>query len=147
MSAENNRNFNELKTETDKFKVHSGNELKKVLIIDDNETDIIAVKGMLEENYEVVTADSGNVALKLFHNGLVPNLIMLDLIMPGMSGWETYERIRKIGSVHNTAIVIYSGSTDPEDRTHAEKVGAVDYIKKPAAKDELLSKLGKIIGA
>jgi len=146
MSAENNRNFNELKTETDKFKVHSGNELKKVLIIDDNETDVVAVRGILEEYYEVATADSGATALKLFHNGLVPNLIMLDLVMPEMSGWDTFERIKKIGSVHNTAIVIYSGSIDPDDRTRAEKVGAVDFIKKPATKDELLSKLEKLIG-
>ena len=146
MSAENNRNFNELKTETDKFKVHSGHEKKKVLIIDDNKTDLIAVNGMLEDVYEVTVAESGTAALKMFHNGLVPNLIMLDLVMPGMSGWETFERIKKIGSVHNTAIVIYSGSTDPEDRTHAEKAGAVDYIKKPAGRDDLLNKIGKIIG-
>ena len=146
MSVENNRNFNELKKETEKFKVDTGHEKKKVLAIDDNEMDLVTVKGMLEEDYDVVTADSGDSALKLFHNGLVPNLIMLDLVMPEMSGWDTFERIKKIGSVHNTAIVIYSGSIDPDDRTRAEKVGAVDFIKKPATKDELLSKLEKLIG-
>jgi len=147
MSAENNKNFNELKTKTDKFKVHSGVEQKKVLVIDDNETDLVAAKSMLEEDYEVFTANSGDDALKLFHDGLIPNVIMLDIVMPGMSGWETYERIKVIGSVHNVSIIIYSASTDPEDKVRAEKMGAVDYVKKPVAQDELLKKIGKIIGA
>jgi len=146
MSAENNRNFNELKMETDKFKVHSGKEQKKVLVIDDNETDLVAVKVMLEETYDIFTADSGDSALKLFHQGLVPNLILLDLVMQGMSGWETYERIKGIGSVHNVSIVIYSASADPKDKTHAEKMGAVDFINKPAAQNELLRRIDKIIG-
>jgi len=146
MSVENNRNFNELKKETEKFKVDTGHEKKKVLAIDDNEMDLLTVKGMLEKDYDVVTADSGDSALKLFHNGLVPNVILLDLIMPGMSGWDTYERIKKIGSVHNVAIIIYSASSDPDDKERAEKMGAVDFIKKPVSQVELFNKIGKIIG-
>jgi methyl-accepting chemotaxis protein len=143
MSVENNRNFNELKKETEKFKVESGNEKKIVMVIDDNKTDLAAVKGMLGEDYEVITADSGTAALKLFHSGLVPNVILFDLIMQGMSGWDTYERINKIGSVHNVAIIIYSASSDPDDKVRAEKMGAVDFVKKPAVKDELLKVIRK----
>jgi len=146
MTVENNQYFNELKAETDKFKINSGNEKKKVLMVDDSEPDIVAVQKILEDHYEVITAGSGSAAIKMFHDGIVPDLILLDLVMPEMSGWETFEKIKKIGSVHKTAIAIYSSSEDPEDRARAEKIGAVDFIKKPASKDELMERIGKILG-
>jgi methyl-accepting chemotaxis protein/ActR/RegA family two-component response regulator len=146
MSVENNRNFNELKKETEKFRIDTGREKKKVLAIDDNKTDLVAINSMLDENYEVITAESGTEALKLFHNGLVPNAIMLDLVMPGMSGWDTYERIKKIGSVHKVAIIIYSASSDPNDKERAMKMGAVEFVKKPCSVVELLRVIEKTIG-
>ncbi len=146
MSVENNKNFTDLKEETEKFKIETGKEKKKVLVIDDNKTDLVTAKSMLDSNYDVVTADSGTAALKLFHTGFVPNAILLDLIMPGMSGWDTFERIKKIGSVHNVAIIIYSASSDPDDNERARKMGAVDFVKKPAVMDGLLSVIRRAIG-
>ncbi len=146
MSVENNKNFTDLKEETEKFKIETGKEKKKVLVIDDNQTDLVTAKSMLQNDYDVVTADSGAAALKLFHTGFVPNAILLDLIMPGMSGWDTFQRIKKIGSVHNAAIIIYSASSDPDDNERARKMGAVDFVKKPAVMDGLLSVIRRAIG-
>jgi methyl-accepting chemotaxis protein len=145
MSTENNRNFGELKTETEKFKVQTGNEMKIVLLVDDDATHLVSTKGMLEKDYEVITAGSGQKALDLFYQGLVPHVIMLDLIMPGMDGWDTYERIKQIGNLHNTPIAIYSSSDEPDDKASAQEVGAVDYIKKSCKKDELLVRIDAII--
>jgi CheY-like chemotaxis protein len=99
----------------------------------------------LEQDYEVTTANSGQAALNLFFQGYTPNLVLLDLTMPEMGGWDTYIRIRDINKLHKTAIVIYSTSDDPEDRAKAKEMGAVDFIHKPAKKAELLEKVAKLL--
>ncbi|WP_461248605.1 response regulator, partial [Treponema sp. R6D11] len=101
MSAENNSNFESLKQETQKFKDTSGNEKKKIIVIDDEETDLILAKSMLADDYDVTTVSSGQEALSLFFQGYTPDLVLLDLIMPGMDGWETYTRIQAISNLHD----------------------------------------------
>jgi CheY-like chemotaxis protein len=66
--------------------------------------------------------------------------------MPEMGGWDTLIRIRDISQLHKTPIAIYTTSEEPENKARAQKMGAVDYIKKPAKKDDLLNKMGKILG-
>ncbi|MDR2922676.1 MAG: methyl-accepting chemotaxis protein [Treponema sp.] len=145
MSMENNRNFDDLKTETGKFKIESGDEKKKVLIVDDDATGLVLTKGMLEKEYEVVTVSSGQEALHLFYQGLVPDAIILDLVMPEMGGWDAYERIKKISNLHAVPIAIMTSSEDPADKAQAQKMGAVDFIKKPCKKDDLLVRVGAMI--
>jgi methyl-accepting chemotaxis protein len=145
MSMENNRNFESLKQETEKFKVNAGNEKHKILIVDDDSIHLEMVEAVLSNDYEVSTAKSGKDALGLFYQGLVPNLILLDLIMPDMDGWNTYDRIKAISSLHDTPIAFFTSSNDPKDIQHAREMGAVDYIKKPYDKDDLLRRVGKII--
>ncbi|GBU29328.1 methyl-accepting chemotaxis protein [Treponema sp. R8-4-B8] len=145
MSAENSRNFEELKTESKRFKVESGNEQKKVIIVDDDETVLTMTKAMLDKDYEVTTVSSGKAALDLFFKGYTPNLVLLDLSMPDMGGWDTYIRIRDLTRLHNVPITIYTASENPEDRAKARELGAVDYIIKPMKKTELLERVKKQI--
>jgi methyl-accepting chemotaxis protein len=145
MSSENDRNFNDLKKETEKFKVQTGDEKKIVLSVDDDETHLVAVKGMLGKDYEVITANSGQEALSMFYQGLVPNIILLDLVMPDMDGWSVYERIKQISDLHNTPIAIYSSSDDSDSVSKSKQMGAVDFIKKPCKKEDLLAKVKKIV--
>ena len=100
---------------------------------------------MLEKAYEVVTAKSGHEALSLFFQGLVPNMILLDLVMPGMDGWNTFERVKAISNLHEVPIAFFTSSDDPSDRSRAYQMGAVDYIKKPVREGELLEKIRKSI--
>jgi CheY-like chemotaxis protein len=139
ISAENNKNFGELKKETEKFKIETGAEKKTVLVIDDDVTTLTSVDGMLNQVYEVVTANSGAEALKMFYQGFIPSVVILDLTMPGMSGWDTYEQIQQIGIVHKVPILIYSTSSDPNDKARAKEVGAASFIKKPCKKEEMLT--------
>jgi methyl-accepting chemotaxis protein/CheY-like chemotaxis protein len=143
MSTENSRNFEDLKQETDKFKVSSDNEKKKILLVDDDKTYLEIASNILKKEFEVISAKSGREALQLFYQGLDPSLILLDLMMPGMGGWDTLERIRGIGKLHNTPIVICSGSDAPENMAQAKKVGAVDFIKKPCK--DLLVRVKKLV--
>jgi len=145
MSLENNKNFESLKQETEKFNDTAGNEKPKILIVDDDVIHLEMVGAVLKSEYDVSTAQSGKEALGLFYQGLVPQLILLDLVMPGMDGWGTYGRIKAISGLHDTPIAFFTVSNDPKDIQHAQEMGAVDYIKKPYDKDDLLNRIEKII--
>jgi len=145
MSAENSRNFEDLKVESSKFKVESGDGKKKVIVIDDEETILTMTKGMLDNDYDVTTVQSGKEALKLFFQGYVPDMVLLDLAMPGLGGWDTFIRVRNLSQLHQIPIAIYTSSEDPEDNARAREMGAVDYIKKPCKKTELLERVGKVL--
>jgi CheY-like chemotaxis protein len=144
MSEENDKNFAELKHETGKFTI-SGSTMKTILVVDDDSIHLEITQKMLEEKYEVVTSQSGKNALLLFYRGLVPDLILLDLVMPGMDGWDTYERIKAISNLHSVPIAFFTVSDDPEHRDKAKEMGIVDYINKPADRDDLLERVGKIV--
>ncbi|MDR2702157.1 MAG: methyl-accepting chemotaxis protein, partial [Spirochaetaceae bacterium] len=145
MSAENSRNFEELKEESQKFKVESGSEKKKIIVIDDEETVLTLTKASLENNYDVTTVNLGQKALDLFFQGYTPDLALLDLNMPKMGGWDTFIRIRDISQLHKVPIAIYTTSESPEDKARARELGAVDYIHKPVSKADLLTKVANLI--
>jgi methyl-accepting chemotaxis protein len=147
MSRENNANFEDLKNETAKFKVSTGNESNKILVIDDDEIHLAIVKQMLENDYEITALTSGEAALKLFYQGYSPNFILLDIMMPGMDGWDTLGRIKAISELHNVPIVFVSASNDPADISRAKKTGAVDFIGKPVERELLLKKIKGYIKA
>jgi len=144
MSLENNRNFDALKQETEKFYDTVGDEKQKILIVDDDGIHLEMVEALLRNKYDISTAKSGKEALVLFYQGLVPQFILLDLIMPDMDGWNTYTRIKAISGLHNIPIAFFTSSNDPKDIKHAQEIGAVDYIKKPYDNDDLLRRIEKI---
>jgi len=145
MSSENNKNFDELKEESEKFKVETGNEKKKIIVIDDDEPILAMARGMLVKKYDVNAVKSGKLALQLFYQGYVPDLVLLDLTMPDMGGWETAEKIREISNIHKVPIAIFTSSEDIDDKAYAERIGAVDFIKKPINKNELLDRVEKLL--
>jgi methyl-accepting chemotaxis protein len=145
MSVENSRNFESLKHETGKFIVSAGDEKQKILIVDDEQIDLDMVESVLKDEYEISTAKSGKDAMGLFYQGLVPQLILLDLIMPDMDGWDTYKRIKEISNLHDIPIAFFTSSNDPKDIKHAHEIGAVDFIKKPYDRDDLINRVARII--
>jgi len=145
MSMENNRNFTSLKQETEKFNDTIGNEKKKILMVDDDVIHLEMVSEVLKQEYEIITAKSGKDALGLFYQGLVPQLILLDLVMPDMDGWATYGRIRAISNLHDTPMAFFTSSNDVNDIERAREMGAVDFIKKPYDAEDLMNRIRKII--
>ena len=146
VNVENNTNFSELKKETEKFKISTGDEKKTVILIGGDAAHLAAAKGILERDYEVISAQSGKEALVLFYRGLVPNLILLDLTISGTDGWDVYERIKTISSLHAVPVALFTSSDDMHDKQRGQQMGAVDYIKKPAQKEELLEKAARLTG-
>jgi methyl-accepting chemotaxis protein/ActR/RegA family two-component response regulator len=146
MNSENNKNFEDLKSETTKFKTSTGKEKPTVLMIDDDPKHLTMTKSFIEGDYEVFTSQSCEEALKLLYQGLAPVYVLLDLIMPGVSGWEAYESIKGISNLHKVPIAIFTSSDDPSNMERAKQMGAADYIHKPCKKSELLERIKKIIG-
>jgi len=62
-----------------------------------------------------------------------------------MDGWNTYSRIKTMSGLHDTPIAFFTSSTDPKDIQQAQEMGAVDYIKKPYDKNDLINRVAKII--
>jgi CheY-like chemotaxis protein len=145
MSQENNRNFDALKQETERFRNTIGNEKPKILVVDDDRIHLEMVKEVLRGEYDISIANSGKEALGLFYQGLVPRLILLDIVMPEMGGWDAFNRIKAIGGLHDTPIAFFTSSGDPVDKARAQEMGAVDYIKKPFEAADLLSRVEKIL--
>jgi CheY-like chemotaxis protein len=144
MSTENNNNFEDLRNETLKFKVSTGEEKQKVLLVDDDEIHLEMTKANLDDTYDVITVTSCEKALKLLYQGLDPVVILLDLVMPEVDGWNAYERIKGISNLHNVPIAFFTASSDPADKARAEKMGAADYIRKPCDRDELLKRIKRM---
>ena len=73
---------------------------KKILLVDDNEVQLSFTQVQLQKKYVVMTAKSGKEALDHLLRGFTPDLILLDILMPNMDGWETFGRLRALSLLH-----------------------------------------------
>lgn len=112
---------------------------KKILIVEDNQDISQLLVQILQENYEIVTAFSGTEA-KLLLQLEQPDLILLDLMLPGMSGEVLLAHIRKFIN-SQVPILILSAKTDIEGKVDLLKNGADDYITKPFDPDEMVARI------
>ena len=117
------------------------NNRKKILVVDDDEIHLAVTENILKREYEIITATSGKKALELLKQGLAPNLVLLDVLMPNMDGWEAYNRIKAISFLNNTPIAFASALQGEMEEEHAKKIGAVDFIPKPFKRIELLNRV------
>jgi len=109
---------------------------KQILVVDDEERIRQSLQGVLkDEGYEVVEAKDGVQALKQIENE-APDLILLDIWMPGMDGIETLERIK--GQTPNLPVIMISGHANVEMAVKATKLGAYDFIEKPLSLEKVL---------
>ncbi len=121
--------------------------MKKIIMIVDDEPDIRgSVKNALEycSDYDVRCVESGNKCYKILKNNEIPDLILLDIMMPGMSGWMLSDRLRERSSWRNIPVVFLTARTDK----FAEEVGRKSckgYIKKPFDIDDLKKRIDKIL--
>ena len=101
-----------------------------VLVVDDFEATREAIVTMLKvKGIDAVGARSGPDALDLFQAGMRPCVVILDLRMPGMDGWETWERMKALPELAQTPVVILSA--DVADDTRARTVGIRQFLRKP----------------
>jgi putative two-component system response regulator len=121
-------------------------EKKKILLVDDDELQLTLAENILKNEYEVYKAHSGNEALQYLYNShFVPDLILLDILMPHMDGWEAFNRIKAIGLLQNVPIIFLTGVTEGAEKKRALEIGAADYITKPINQGDLLKRLKEIL--
>lgn len=106
------------------------NELPKILVVDDTEFNIDIVVGALEDIYDLRVAMRGLEAIELVKSEL-PDLILLDISMPEMDGFEVCQIIKQIPSARNIPIIFVSANSHLESKMRAFELGGVDYIVKP----------------
>jgi CheY-like chemotaxis protein len=113
-------------------------QLFPVLVVEDDVDAREAMKSALElHGYPVVTAADGSEALDQLRNGLKPCLILLDLMMPGMDGFQFVNEKRQDPRISGIPVVIYSGHHDA--KSNAARLGAEGYFQKPVDVQSLLS--------
>ena len=118
--------------------------MKKIMVVD-NEPDIVDLTRTVLElgGYNVVTAHSGEECLRLLEQEEV-DLVLLDIMMPGMSGWDVFNRINKKSSNIKVAFLSVLEISDKRKQVLLDE-GLADYIMKPFDKDTLLDKIDRIM--
>ena len=104
---------------------------QKILIVDDVPENIQVLMEILKDDYTIVAATSGEKALALASMDPIPDIILLDIIMPGMDGYEVCTRLKSQRGTRSIPIVFVSAMDDVADEAIGFDVGAVDYITKP----------------
>lgn len=104
---------------------------QKILVVDDTPENIDVLMGVLKSDYKMVAARDGEKALKLVQGGNPPDLILLDIMMPGMDGYEVCARLKADESTSKIPVIFVTAKGEVEDETKGLELGAVDYITKP----------------
>ena len=106
-------------------------QVKTVLLVDDEPANIQIVNSILKDTYKTRIATSGAKALELASQEPAPDLILLDVMMPEMDGYEVCSRLKSADHTRDIPVIFLTGQTEIEDETKGFNVGAVDYIHKP----------------
>ena len=109
-----------------------------IMIIDDNDTELLVAQKALEKNYRVIAINNSKAALqRLAKSTIMPDLILLDVAMPGVNGFDMIMRLKTGEKTKEIPIVFISGDKDNATEMEAYRLGAVDYIRKPILPDLL----------
>jgi DNA-binding response OmpR family regulator len=115
---------------------------KRVLVVEDEPDTIVLLKHLLRSaGYNVLGATSGQEALKKFSE-VKPNLVLLDLMMPGMDGWETYRYLRQMSDV---PVMIISAVANKDEVVRALRMGVDDYLTKPFVNAEVVARVEAVL--
>jgi twitching motility two-component system response regulator PilH len=118
--------------------------IRKILIVDDSPTERHVLNDMLTKaGYEVVASDNGEDAI-LKAKSLKPDLILMDVVMPGLNGFQATRAISRDPETRAIPIILCTSKSQETDKIWGMRQGARDYIVKPVIRDELLEKIAAI---
>ncbi|MCR5388725.1 MAG: response regulator [Lachnospiraceae bacterium] len=118
--------------------------MKSILVVDDNKTNLMSAKTALSDDYKVIAVTQGAQALKYLESNTC-DLILLDIDMPDMNGFEVMDAIKATHPANDTPVLFITGNTDPETIGKAIECGGMDVVLKPFVKALLLSRIAYLL--
>ena len=115
--------------------------LKSILVVDDIQENIDVLRGILGECYTVKVATSGRLALKIAFSAKPPDLILLDVMMPEMDGYEVCRQLKEDERTRNIPVIFVTAKSEVEEEAHGFSLGAADYIVKPVSAPVVLARV------
>ncbi len=106
-------------------------EKQRILIVDDEPANIKVLNDLLKDQYQVIFANNGPTAIEMTYADKKPDLILLDIMMPGMDGYEVIKKIKENSETSKIPVLFVTAMNEIQDETIGLSLGAVDYITKP----------------
>ena len=116
-------------------------QLSTVLVVDDTPDNLTLMSGLLKDHYRVKVANGGDRALKIAFSDSPPDLILLDIMMPEIDGYEVCRRLKNDPRTSEIPIIFLTAKSEVEDETRGLEMGAVDYITKPISPPIVLARV------
>ncbi len=119
--------------------------MAKILIVDDSPTQIEVLRKILvKQGHEIIIAGDGDEAVVISRE-TPPDLILMDVVMPGLNGFQATRLITKTESTKHIPIIMLSSKDQETDKVWAQRQGASGYLIKPASEEELMAVISKLI--
>src|SRR5688572_33466340 len=115
------------------------NDAKKptLLVVDDTPDNIVVLSSLLKDSYRIKVATQGKKALEIVEAGEPPDLILLDIMMPEMDGYEVCRRLKENSALKDIPVIFLSALNEAVDKVKAFQAGGVDYVTKPFQSEEV----------
>ncbi len=114
---------------------------KNILVVDDERSMRMLLENYLGETFKVIVRDNGKDALDWLHEGHIPELIIADINMPQMDGYEFVKNLKASGYFKDVPILMLSGTDSSTEKVKFLRLGAGDYVVKPFNPEELLVRI------
>lgn len=121
--------------------------MARILIVDDSPTEVHVLKTMLTRNgFETMEAESGEAGIEMA-KAEKPDLVLMDIVMPGMNGFQATRKLTKDPDTSSIPVIIVTTKDQETDRVWGIRQGAKDYITKPVKESDLVAKIKDALGA
>lgn len=115
--------------------------IPRILVVDDVPDNLFLMHGLLEDRYEVVQATTGREALQVVLSDAPPDMVLLDIMMPDMDGYEVLRRIRQHTPTAHIPVIFVSALAGAQDERLGMELGAIDYITKPIDPEKIIDRV------
>lgn len=112
-----------------------------ILVVDDTPENLMLMVDLLKDRYRIKVANNGEKALRILEGEHLPDLILLDVMMPGLSGYAVAEQVKQNSRTCNVPIIFLTAMADAEDEIYGLELGAADYITKPISPPIVLARV------
>ena len=118
--------------------------MKKILVVDDTMTNLTIIENALKDNYDVTMVRSGEQAIEYLRKNSV-DMVLLDLLMPGMDGFETCAGIKQLDGNQDVPVVFMAEDIDEDSEIRGFKMGATDFFRIPFVTENVLNRIERIL--